>query len=221
MPPRFNFMGVSMAHFNLEFPRDIAAGCQAIISRRSEVVTLANGREEVNQRWAHSRRSWAAGLGIRSADDLAEVVALFEAVRGRANSFRFRDWSDWRSAPLRRGISATDQRIGAGDAVRVDFQLVKRYGAVNAYAREIQLPHAASVLVAVDGAPLSGGWSLLPHGVIRFDAPPAAGARVTAGFTFDCAARFDEDSLSVEWAYFAEDRGAASAPNIPLIEVRL
>ena len=91
-----------MAHLDIEFPRDIAAGSQAILTRRTDVVTLSSGHEETNQRWTHARRSFAAGLGIRSADDLAAVVTLWQEVRGRANSFLFRDWSDWRCPARRR-----------------------------------------------------------------------------------------------------------------------
>lgn len=211
-----------MAHLDVDFPRDVAEGCQAILERRDEVVQLASGHEETNQRWAHARRSWAAGLGIRSATDLSAVVALFEEVRGRANSFRFRDWLDWRSAPPSQGIAATDQPLGTGDGVQTQFQIVKRYGAVNAYLRPIALPHPASVLIAVDGAPMATGWSLgTQGGLVTFNTAPAPGAVLTAGFTFDVPVRFDQATLSVNWAYFNDDGGSGSAPDITLVEVRL
>ena len=38
--------------------------------------------------WAHSRRRYDAGLGVRSLDDLAEVLAFFEARHGRLTGFR-------------------------------------------------------------------------------------------------------------------------------------
>lgn len=211
-----------MAHLAVEFPRDVAEGCQAILQRKSEIVTLASGREETNQRWAHSRRSWAAGLAVRSATDMQKVVALFEEARGVANSFHFRDWLDWRSAPPNRGIAATDCGLGNGDGQRTAFQLRKRYGAVNPYWRNITLPHPASVLVAVGGVVRPSGWTLAPWGQVVFDTAPAAGLAVTAGFTFDVAVRFESDALAVEWAYFREDHGGvASAPEITLLEVRL
>lgn len=211
-----------MAHLAVEFPRDVAAGAQAILQRKSEIVALASGREETNQRWAHSRRSWAVGLAVRSATDMQKVVELFEEARGAANSFHFRDWLDWRSAPPTRGIAAADCSLGVGDGARTAFQLRKRYGALNPYWRAIALPHPASVVVAVGGAVRAGGWSLAPSGQVVFDTPPAAGAAVTAGFTFDVPVRFDADVMAVEWAYFAESHGGlASAPEITLLEVRL
>ncbi|RWR09704.1 DUF2460 domain-containing protein [Paenirhodobacter populi] len=211
-----------MAHLDLEFPRDIAEGCQAVIERRDEVVTLASGHEETNQRWSRSRRSWDAGLGLRHADDLAAVVAFFEEVRGRANSFRFRDWLDWRSAPAGVPVEATDQPAGTGDGAQWIFQIQKRYGVVNPYLRPIALPHPASVRVAVDGEEVLTGWSLSAvGGKLVFASPPPLGAEVTAGFTYDVPVRFSESTLSVSWAYFNSTRGTGSAPAIPLLEVRL
>lgn len=210
-----------MAHLPIEFPRDVAAGCQALIERRDEVVTLASGHEETNQRWEHARRSWQAGLGIRSAADLSAVVSLFEEARGRANSFHFRDWLDWRSAPAHLPITATDQRIGTGGGGVREFQLVRVYGTVNPYTRPVVLPHPASVLVAVAGVPRLTGWTLAPRGRVVFDTAPAAGAPVTAGFTFDVPVRFESAALAVEWAHFNELRGVGSAPDVTLIEVKL
>ncbi|MEM7722486.1 MAG: DUF2460 domain-containing protein [Pseudomonadota bacterium] len=212
-----------MAHLDLEFPRDIAAGCVAMLERRDEVVQLASGHEEANQRWAHARRSWAAGLAIRSESDLSRVVSLFEEVRGRANSFRFRDWLDWRSAAPTAPITATDQPLGVGDGVQTQFQLVKSYGAVNPYARPIAIPHPVSIRVAVDGVEATSGWAVSAlGGLISFDTPPAASAVLTAGFTFDVPVRFDGSTLSVQWSYFKEgSEGIGQAPDISLIEVRL
>ncbi|MQQ09111.1 TIGR02217 family protein [Epibacterium sp. SM1979] len=223
-----------MAHYSIEFPRDIAQGCQAILERRDEVVMLASGHEESNQRWTHARRSWAAGLAIRSHADLAKVVELFEEVRGRANSFHFRDWLDWRSALAPGPITPTDQPLGSpitgsteyepafGDGVTTAFQITKRYGLTNPYLRPIALPHSTSLRVAVDGTEIVSGWTLSPTGgVLTFDTPPAAGLPLTAGFTFDVPVRFSDSSLSLEWAYFNENGGSGMAPDITLIEKRL
>ncbi len=212
-----------MAHLNIEFPRDIAAGCEAMLERRDEVVTLASGHEETNQRWLHARRSWAAGLGIRSGADLAKVVALFEEVRGRANSFHFRDWLDWRSGEPGAALTPFDQQIGIGDGIETEFQITKRYGQVNPYIRPISLPHQNTLRVAVDGVEINSGYSLSPMGGrILFDSPPAIGAPITAGYTFDVPVRFDQSTLSVQWAYFNETHsGAGQAPDITLTEVRL
>jgi uncharacterized protein (TIGR02217 family) len=53
--------------------------------------------------------------------------------------------------------------------------------------------------------------------VVRFDAPPAAGVAVTAGFEFDVPVRFDADRIATSLAGFA----AGEMPSIPVIEVRV
>jgi len=198
------------------------------------VVTLASGHEEPTPRWLPARRSWAAGLGIRSGDDLARVVEIFEEARGRANSFRFRDWLDWRSRRAPDAISpadqplgtlipgATDYQVAIGDGITAAFQVVKRYGAVLPYLRPVALPHPTSLRVAVNGTEAPAGWSLSAiGGLITFDTAPPIGATLTAGFTFDVPVRFSDSTLSVEWAYFNEAGGSGSAPDITLIEKRL
>lgn len=232
-----------MTHLNIEFPRNIAAGCQAVIARRDEVVTLASGHEEVNQRWMHSRRSWNAGFGIKTKQDLAEVVALFEEARGRRHSFAFRDWQDWHSNDGGGPIAATDQPLGAliansgeyaeavtdgdgdgeeGAGTAQSFQLVKAYGAINRYLRPITLPHLAGLQVAIDGMVQTSGWSLSAvGGRITFDTPPPNAATLTAGFTFDVPVRFSEAQIATEWIYFNEQRGLGAVPSIGLVEKRM
>ena len=68
-------------------------------------------------------------------------------------------------------------------------------------------------MVAVDGA-ATGAFSV-NDGAVVFDAPPALGAAVTAGFKFDCAARFDTDRLEVSVEAF----GAGRIISVPIVEV--
>ena len=49
--------------------------------RRNEIVRLMSGREKRNARSAHAMRRYDAGTGLRSVEDLYEVMAFFEARR--------------------------------------------------------------------------------------------------------------------------------------------
>lgn len=110
-----------------------------------------------------------------------------------------------------------DTALGTGDGARTRFPLVKLYGdGDEAEARRITRPVAGTVRVGVDGAERLAGWTLAPNGIVQFDAPPAAGAAVTAGFRFDVPVRFAEDQLQVNLAAVA----AGEAPTVPLVEVR-
>ena len=64
------------------FPLDIALKSAGGPQRRTDIVALGSGREERNARWAHSRRRYDAGYGVKTYDALSEVVAFFEERRG-------------------------------------------------------------------------------------------------------------------------------------------
>jgi len=204
------------------FPLDIALGSRGGPQRRTDVVTLGSGREERNQRWAHSRRRYNAGYGVKSFDALASVVAFFEERRGRLYGFRWRDRADCKSCAPAATPSGVDQIIGAGDGATTGFQLVKTYGAHSApYVREIRKPVAGSVRLAIDGVELDGAdFSCDPATGMVTIAPghaPAPGAVVSAGFVFDVPVRFDTDSLEIDYAAF--DAGAI--PEMPIVEIIL
>ena len=61
------------------------------------MVALTNGFEERNTPWAQSRRRYDAGVSLRSLDDIAVLIAFFEARRGQLYGFRWKDWSDFKS----------------------------------------------------------------------------------------------------------------------------
>ena len=78
-------------------------------------------------------------------------------------------------------------------------------------------PAAASVRIALDGAERASGWSVdTTDGVVTFDAAPAAGVAVTAGFVFGVPVRFDTDALDVTF----DIERLGSITSIPLLEIR-
>lgn len=200
------------------FPLDIALGARGGPERRTDVVTLGSGRERRNARWAHSRRKWQAGYGVKSFADLAHALAFFEERRGRLYGFRWRDRLDFSSAPVGQAVGPTDQTIGVGDGARRTFQLAKTYGAAfSPYRRDIAKPVAGTVRVAVDGA-IAQEESVTvdaTSGLVVLAQAPPAGASVTAGFLFDTPVRFDTDFLDIDQARF----GAGEIPEIPIIEI--
>src|SRR5215510_11256473 len=110
------------------FPLDVSLKSAGGPERRTEIVALGSGREERNARWAHSRRRYDAGYGVKTLDALSEVVAFFEERRGRLHGFRWRDRLDHSSAAPGANIAPLDQVIGTGDGTTATFQLVKTYG---------------------------------------------------------------------------------------------
>lgn len=205
----------------VRFPTGIARGARGGPERLTQVVTLASGREVRNSRWAHSRRRYDAGFGIRTLDALAEVVAFFEERRGRLYGFRWRDQLDWKSCAPSATPAASDQQIGVGDGAARAFQLCKLYGGLHApYLRRISKPVPGTVLIAVDGVVRPQPTAVsCDHatGQVTFavgHAPPA-GALVSAGFAFDVPVRFDTDVIEVDLSAFE----AGDIPKIPIIEI--
>lgn len=206
---------------DVRFPFDIARGARGGPERLTQIVTLASGREVRNSRWAHSRRRYDAGFGIRTLDAMAETVAFFEERRGRLYGFRWRDRLDWKSCAPSQTPAATDQVIGTGDDARREFQLCKTYGeGIADYRREITKPWEGEVLVAVDGVLQEQPDAVscdAATGIVTFAVghAPASGAILSAGFLFDVPVRFDTDALEVDLAAFE----AGEIPRIPVIEI--
>lgn len=207
-----------MAFHEVRFPDDISRGARGGPERRTQIVELASGEEERNASWANSRRRYDAAYGIRRVDDLAAIVAFFEARNGRLYGFRWKDWADYKSCLPSRTPSATDQTIGTSDGAKTAFQLVKTYtSGSQSWTRTITKPVAGTVRVAVDGIEQAGGWSAdVTTGLVSFDPAPATGAVITAGFEFDVPVRFDTDTLDVT----LDIERLGSITSIPLIEVR-
>ncbi|WP_299358150.1 DUF2460 domain-containing protein [uncultured Paracoccus sp.] len=210
-----------MAFHEVRFPTNMSFGAVGGPERRTEIVSLTNGFEERNTPWAHSRRRYDAGVGLRSLDDVAALIAFYEARAGQLHGFRWKDWADFRSCVPSRRPAAADQTIGTGDGQTRSFVLQKLYhSGPGEYARPIRKPVAGSVLVAVAGEPQTEGMDhVTDHatGVITFATPPAPGAEVTAGFEFDVPVRFDTDRIAVSVASFQ----AGDLPQVPVLEVRL
>jgi len=204
----------------VRFPLDVARGARGGPERQTQIVTLASGREVRNSRWAHSRRRYDAGIGVRGLDALAAVVSFFEERRGRLYGFRWRDRLDWKSCPPSQEPAATDQVIGVGDGVTATFQLCKAYGSgLTAYSRTIAKPCDGTVLVALDGVAqavesftcdsATGRVTFAPGFI-----PPQA-AVISTGFAFDVPVRFDTDAIEVDLSAFE----AGEIPRIPVVEI--
>lgn len=210
-----------MAFHEVRFPANLSFGSVGGPERRTEIVTLANGFEERNTPWAHSRRRYDAGVGLRSLDDVEQLIAFFEARRGQLFGFRWKDWADYKSCPASRTVGPRDQEIGHGDGVTRVFALSKTYrSGSESYSRPIIKPVAGTVRVAVAGDPKVETLEFAVDsatGEITFVDAPDVGVLITAGFEFDVAVRFDTDRIQTSVASFQ----AGDVPNVPIVEVRV
>ncbi|MFN3936650.1 MAG: TIGR02217 family protein [Gemmobacter sp.] len=209
-----------MAFHEVRFPASLSFGAVGGPERRTEIVTLASGHEERNSPWAHSRRRYDAGLGLRSLDDVAELVAFFEARHGQLYGFRWKDWADFKSCLANAAPGPLDQRLGSGDGMRRAFALRKAYASgPSVYWRPVTKPVAGTVQVALADKPVREGieWEVdAATGIVTFADPVPDGVEVRAGFEFDVPVRFDVDTIQVSVAGFR----AGEVPRVPVVELR-
>ncbi|MBY5971055.1 DUF2460 domain-containing protein [Ferrimonas balearica] len=210
-----------MSFHEVRFPANLSFGSTGGPERRTEVVTLANGFEERNTPWAHSRRRYDAGVSMRSLDDVEVLIAFFEARQGQLHGFRWKDWSDFRSCLPSAEVDFRDQVIALGDGETRAFPLMKVYrSGAQSYARPITKPVAGTVRAGVEDDELQEGIHYevdTTTGVVTFAEPPKLGMEVTAGFEFDVPVRFDTDRIQTSVASFR----AGDVPNVPVVEVRV
>ncbi|MBA4324759.1 MAG: TIGR02217 family protein [Rhodobacter sp.] len=210
-----------MAFHEIRFPANLSFGSVGGPERRTEIVTLTNGFEERNTPWAHSRRRYDAGVGLRSLNDVETLIAFFEARAGQLHGFRWKDWSDYKSCAPLATPGSQDQLIGTGDGVTTVFQLQKTYvSGLQSYSRPIRKPVPGTVLVAIAEDPKVEGLEFTVNaetGDVTFALAPDLGTRITAGFEFDVPVRFDTDSIQTSVASFQ----AGDVPTVPVVEIRL
>ncbi|WP_170375798.1 MULTISPECIES: DUF2460 domain-containing protein [Ruegeria] len=210
-----------MNFHEVRFPASLSFGSVGGPERRTDIVTLANGFEERNTPWAHSRRRYDAGLGMRSLDDIETLVSFFEARQGQMFGFRWKDWSDYKSGAATADVAMDDQVIARGDGTSTEFQLVKTYSSGGfSYVRPIVKPVLGTVRIGLEQDQMREGVDFevdLNSGLITFTAPPPEEVEVTAGFEFDVPVRFDTDKIQTSVASFQ----AGDVPNVPVVEVRV
>ena len=210
-----------MNFHEVRFPATLSFGSVGGPERRTDVVTLANGFEERNTPWAHSRRRYDAGVSMRSLDDVETLIAFFEARQGQMYGFRWKDWADYKSCLSSDEPAFGDQAIAVGDEETAAFQLMKSYlSGPHRYVRPIAKPVSGTVRMAIEGVEQLEGVHFEMDdttGFVHFNHPPDIGAQITAGFEFDVPVRFDTDRIVTNVASFR----AGDVPNVPVVEVRV
>jgi len=210
-----------MNFHEVRFPANLSFGSIGGPERHTDIVTLANGYEERNTPWQHSRRRFDAGAAMRGLDDIETLIAFFEARRGQVYGFRWKDWSDFKSSASEEGIDYRDEIIAIGDDVTAVFQLNKTYrSGAYSYLRPITKPVLGSVKMGLSGDQQQEGVHYevdTTTGIVTFAHPPNDGLEITAGYEFDVPVRFDTDQLQISMASFQ----AGEVPSAPVIEVRV
>jgi len=207
------------AFHEVQFPTDISKGSTGGPQRVTDIVTLVSGYEQRNTAQSNSLRTYDAGLGLRSVDDLHDLISFWEARYGQLYGFRWKDWTDYRSCSTAKTPRFDDQAIGTGDGATLTFQLTKTYqSGAYGWARAIKKPVSGSVLVGLNGVNQASGWTVdTTTGIVTFVSAPGGGVSVTAGYEFDVPVRFDAAQLVLSIDAFQH----GSVPSVGIREIRV
>ncbi len=199
-----------MGFDEVRLPTNIEIGAQGGPQFNTTIIALSSGFEKRNINWADSKGTWDIGYSIRYKEDLDTVIQFFYARRGRANGFRFKDWSDF---------ELPKQLIGIGDATNTAFQVFKRYtsGGVD-FDRTLTKLVTGTLQLYLNNVLQSTGYTVdYDTGLITFASAPGNTVQVSVACEFDVPVRFDTDKLNLNMQMV--DLG--SITGISLVELKL
>jgi len=197
------------------FPKDISLSSISSPTYSTNVVQAFSGHENRNINWTSARRKYNVGYGVKTTPQMESLLALFHIANGRAHSFRYFDFLDYKSSPVQNNIAFDDQIIGTGDGIETQFKLIKTYAsAAQSKVRDITKPFGA-ILIGIDGTPVTGFTHDDETGIVTFTVAPGDTLDVTAGYEFHVPVRFESDELPV-----SIETIDLAATDVQLIEVR-
>jgi uncharacterized protein (TIGR02217 family) len=153
----------------------------------TRIATHVSGREVRSANYAYPLYEFELTfelLRAGAAQELETLMGFFLQCQGQAGVFRYLDPEDNRVAA---------QSLGTGDGVTTAFTLVRNLGG---------WVEPVGFVEAVTGVTLGGvaaaGWAIASPNTLAFATAPAAGAAITADFSFSFLCRFGDDKHSYE-----------------------
>ena len=161
-----------------------------------DLQEAVSGKETAIARWTYPRWEWSLSYSVIRTFTVTSELKTFLSFalkrQGRPGTFLYQDQDD---------NTAVGQIIGTGDGATRTFQLVRAFGGVGGFVEPIWAPQTVSA-VYVNGAAVTGWsvqhWEETAPGLITLASAPAAGAVVTADFTYYFPVRFTESRLDLQ-----------------------
>lgn len=129
-----------------------------------KIVAREGGYERRNRIWRNFLSAYdTTNLGDQRQEDIEQVIDFYKAVGASENSFRFKDWTDFKSCKLNQEPEELDQPIISSGDSPASFRLVKQWIAGPfAQQRIIQRPIGATILIANQDGDLQSAadWTL-------------------------------------------------------------
>lgn len=184
-----------MADLAIQFPPFISYGAVGGPRFKTSVAVMANGAESRAQEWELERGEWTVSHHARKAADWEPLLAFFRVVAGMANTFRFKDWTDFECAN------------GAGFFVTSGSskQMVKRY-TYGAYTYDRVITKPISGHITTDAVGLSYTTGLATSGTTWYG-------------EFDCWARLNSDPMRCQVISRSAGQLVVGWDDIEIVEV--
>jgi uncharacterized protein (TIGR02217 family) len=213
-----------MSYIDIPFPDCIAFGAQSDVMWLTNIVQSIGGYESANQNWEDGKHAYDVSFAVRTASDYQDIRTHFNRVRGRANTFPFKDYLDFE---VTAGVLLSV--AGAIPAANGTFYLHKRYGSGGSlWDRKITRPDSTltSVTRTRSGTPSN---ILGTDAVVTYTTGAVAitnhvgGDTYTWAGTFKVPCRYDTDRLPA--AIINKQPGQAGellvdVQSIAIVEVR-
>lgn len=148
---------------DIVFPHDISEGSDGAARFNTLVNEVTSGHDQRNALWDYPKMEYNVAYGVRTMEQLHDLIRFFRVARGKLYSFRFLDKVDYTSSfatyeEAREANETTplDQRIAVGDDETVSWQLIKNYDFDGENAvRPIYKPIPDTVRLAVNGTEIA------------------------------------------------------------------
>lgn len=188
------------------FPESVSEGAAGGPVFMTHVFDCNGGLEQRNCFWTRARHQYDVSLGIRDQADMDDVRNFFVVIQGRKNSFRYKDWNDYR---------LVSEQIATGDGSTTTFQITKTYTTGSyTHVRKVRKPVTTGLKVYVNDVlmTLTTDYTVVEStGIITFVAAPTNGHSIKVTGEFDVPVRFDVDAMAASHVGFeAEDWGGVS-----------
>lgn len=195
---------MSANFLDVRFPPLISFGAEGGAEFLTDIVVTASGFETRNQNWSQQRMRYDVAHAARREAAWRKLQAFFLVCNGRANSFRFKDWTDYVCA----AGDGIFQDADSGSPTGQQMYKVYTFGG-QTYYRKITKPVSGTISIT------GGGTLDYSSGIVDGGTPTAWSGE------FDVHARFDTDAMRSETITRTPDGELIVGwRSIPIIEVR-
>ncbi len=191
------------------FPDKISFGAEGGPRYSTDVVQTSGGYEYRNQGWVYPLHAWTVGHDARLDSKFGDLRAHYRSMKGRANGFRFKDWSDFK-CPDDGGVGRFQQLDST------HFQMAKLYGLGSpTEVRKITKPIAGTI--SVTGGTVSS--TDYTTGIVTM----SSGTPTIWTGEFDVPCRYDTDQMdeSIIDRHGANGQLIVGWQGIRIVEIRI